>query len=153
MSDPFLFDTASPRFGLPLLFAGQAQKEVFVNEAHALADALLHAAIEGEAAAPPAIPVDGQNWLVGASATGDWAGQDGMLACRQGGNWLFVTPRDGMRLLDRTTGQERRFFGTWKIAEEAGEPTGGLTVDAEARVAISQLIVALKVAGIYPESA
>jgi hypothetical protein len=33
------------------------------------------------------------------------------------------------------------------------EPTGGSTVDAEARVAILQLIVALKVAGIYPESA
>lgn len=153
MSDPFLFDTASPRFGLPLLFPGQAQKEAFVNEAHALADALLHPAIEGEAAAPPATPVDGESWLVGAAATGDWAGQAGKLACRQAGNWLFVTPRDGMRLLDRSTGQERRFFGTWKIPVEAGEPTGGPIVDAEARVAILQLIVALKIAGIYPGGA
>lgn len=153
MSDPFLFDIASPRFGLPLLFPGQAQKETFVNEAHALADALLHPAIEGEAAAPPPTPADGRSWLVSASATGDWAGHDGKLACRQAGNWLFVSPRDGMRLLDRSTGQERRFFGTWKIADEAVEPTGGSIVDAEARVAILQLIVALKVAGIYPDNA
>ncbi|MFA7604186.1 MAG: DUF2793 domain-containing protein [Novosphingobium sp.] len=153
MSDPFLFDAASPRFGLPLLFAGQAQKEAFVNEAHALADALLHCAIEGEAAAPPAMPADGTSWLVAASATGDWAGQDGKLACRQGGNWLFVAPRDGLRLLDRSTGQERRFLGIWRIAEEAVEPTGGPVVDAEARVAILQLIAALRVAGIYPDHA
>lgn len=153
MSDPFLFDTASPRFGLPLLFPGQSQKETFVNEAHALADALLHPAIEGEGASPPPTPVDGESWLVGSSAAGAWAGQEGKLAFRQAGNWLFVAPRDGMRLLDRSTGQERRFFGTWKIAEEPVEPTGGSIVDAEARVAILQLIVALKVAGIYPEGA
>jgi len=153
MSDPFLFDITSPRFGLPLLFAGQAQKEAFVNEAHALADALLHMAIEGEAAAPPETPADGENWLVAASAGGDWAGQDGNLACRQAGNWLFVAPRDGMRLLDRSSGQERRFFGTWRMAAEPVEPTGGSVVDAEARATISQLIVALKATGIFPDGA
>jgi hypothetical protein len=153
MSDPFLFDTASPRFGLPLLFAAQAQKEAFVNEAHALADALLPCAIEGETASPPSAPADGENWLVAAPATGDWAGRDGMLACRQAGNWLFVAPRDGLRVLDRASGQERRFFGGWRMAVDIAEPTGGMVVDAEARAAISQLIAALRVAGIYPGSA
>jgi hypothetical protein len=84
---------------------------------------------------------------------GDWAGHDGKIACRQAGNWLFVAPRDGVRLLDRSTGQERRFHGTWRIAEEALEPSGGSVVDAEARAAILQLIAALRVAGIYPDSA
>lgn len=153
MSDPYLFDIASPRFGLPLLFAGQAQKEVFVNEAHTIVDALLHCAIEGEADAPPPTPADGEGWLVGLSATGDWEGHGGTIAFRQAGNWLFVPPRDGMRLLDRSTGQERRFLGEWKIPSAAAEPTGGTIVDAQARVAISQLIAALRVAGIYPESA
>lgn len=151
MSDPFLFDTASPRYGLPLLFPGQAQKEVFVNEAHALADALLHCAIEGESAAPPSTPVEGETWLVGASPTGAWADQAGKLACRQAGNWLFVNPRDGLRLLDRATGQERRFFGVWRFPDAPLEPIGGSVVDAEARAAIVQLIAALKDAGVYPD--
>jgi hypothetical protein len=151
MVDSFFFDTVSPRYGLPLLFAGQAQKEAFVNEAHVLADALLHCAIEGEASEPPETPENGSNWLVGAAATGEWAGREGALACRQSGNWIFIIPRDGLRVLDRSTGQDRRYLGGWKIAEEAVEPSGGSTVDAEARAAISHLIAALKVAGIYPE--
>lgn len=152
MSDPMLFDTASPRFGLPLLFAGQAQKEAFVNEAHALTDALLHCAIEGVASAPPPAPANGANWLVGEAASGAWAGQEGRIACRQAGNWLFVTPRDGMRVLDRTTGQERRFSGIWRAPTSPVEPSGGSTVDAEARGAILELIAALREAGIFAET-
>lgn len=150
MTDPILFDSASARFSLPLLFAGQSQKEVFVNEAHALTDALLHCAIEGEAGTPPATPANGECWLVSDAATGAWAGSDGMLACRQSGNWLFVAPRDGMRVLDRSTGQERRFFGGWLVASMPLEPVGGSIVDAEARDAILELVAALRVAGVFP---
>jgi hypothetical protein len=150
MSDPLLFDTASPRFGLPLLFSGQSQKEAFVNEAHALTDALLHCAIEGEASTPPPVPIDGSSWLVAASATGAWAGKDGAIACRQAGNWLFVTPRDGLAVLDRSTGQVRHFLDSWRAPNVPLEPTGGSTVDSEARTAISQLFAALRVAGIFP---
>ncbi|MDE8650817.1 DUF2793 domain-containing protein [Novosphingobium album (ex Liu et al. 2023)] len=152
MSDPLTFDSASPRLGLPLLFAGQSQKEVFVNEAHALADALLHCAIEGEAAAPPASPTEGENWLVAADATGDWLDRDGAIACRQGGNWLFVTPIDGMRVLDRSTGQDLRYFAEWKKADAVVEPSAGSTVDSEARTAIGSLILALRAAGVLPAS-
>lgn len=128
--------------------AGQAQKEVFVNEAHAVTDALLHCSVEGIAAAPPATPVDGANWLVGTSPTGAFTGQAGKLACRQAGNWLFVAPRDGMRLVNRATGQEIRYFGSWRTPNRPAAPSGGTVVDSEARTAISAIIATLESAGV-----
>ena len=150
MPDPIIFDSTSPRFALPLLFAGQAQKEAFVNEAHALTDALIHCAIEGVAAAPPATPVEGTNWLGAASPTGAWAGQAGKVACRQAGNWLFAAPRAGMRLLDRSSGQEKHFFASWQVPTAPAAVTGGSTIDTQARSAIADLIAALRIAGVFP---
>lgn len=152
MSQPFTFDTTSPRFALPLLFAGQSQKEFFVNEAHSLADALLHCSIEGTASAPPANPTEGENWLVGPAASGDWENQDGSIACRQGGNWLFVTPLDGMRIFDRSAAQFMLYDGDWNAPAAPASPSGGATIDVEARNAIDALLAALRVAGIFPES-
>ncbi|MXP40058.1 DUF2793 domain-containing protein [Altererythrobacter soli] len=152
MTDPISFPSATPRFSLPLLFAGQAQKEFSVNEAHALCDALLHAACEGEATAPPAEPADGETWIVGSGATGDWAGEDGRIAARQSGNWLFVEPLDGMRLFDRATGQVLLYRGGWQRPAAPAAPSGGVVTDAEARAAIAELISALQDAGVLPPS-
>jgi len=104
MNDPIDFNGMTPRLGLPLLFAAQAQKEVFVNEAHAVLDALVHGIIEAESDTPPLDPQDGQCWIVGSGATGDWVGRETRIACRQSGQWLYVTPVDGMRVLDHCAG-------------------------------------------------
>jgi hypothetical protein len=133
-----------------LLYAGQAQKELHVNEAHSLVDALLHCAIEGEAAAPPASPVEGQCWLVGASPSGAWSSQQGKLACYQSGQWLFVSPRDGLRLLNRASGQELRYKAGWVAPNRPAAPSGGTTIDAEARGAIAAIVSVLESAGIIP---
>lgn len=86
MTDPLSFSSASPRHALPLLFAGQSQKEVIVNEALLAADILLHPAIEAVASSPPAAPANGQCWLVGTAATGAFAGQtDRIAAWSEGG--------------------------------------------------------------------
>ncbi|MFX4817188.1 DUF2793 domain-containing protein, partial [Acinetobacter baumannii] len=54
------------RLALPLLAAGQAQKEMFHNEALALIDLALAAAVESVGLnTPPATPEDGQCWIVG----------------------------------------------------------------------------------------
>jgi Protein of unknown function (DUF2793) len=132
------------------MLAGQAQKEGFVNETSARIDALLHGAIEGEAATPPATPAEGQCWLVGPGPAGDWAGQAGKIAARQAGNWLFFAPRDGMKLLNRATGQEQRYSGAWQVATRPAAPSGGTTVDAEARGAIAAILASLTTAGIIP---
>lgn len=111
---------------------GQSQKEGFVNEAAARIDALLHGTIEGEASVPPVSPIDGQSWLVGASPTGEWSGHGSKIAARQAGNWLFFEPRDGMRLLNRTNGQEIRYQSGWQAPPRPAAPSGGTTIDAEA---------------------
>lgn len=147
MSDPLTFDSTTQRFVLPLLFPGQSQKEFTVNEAFALTDALLHCAIEGEANAPPSTPAEGTAWLVGSAPTGAWTAQAGMLACRQLGNWLFVAPRDGLKVLNRATGQEIRFAGMWLAPETPALPAGGTTIDVQARTAIATLIDRLIEAG------
>ncbi|PEQ14677.1 hypothetical protein B2G71_00405 [Novosphingobium sp. PC22D] len=144
------FDSTTDRLGLPLLFVGQAQKEFYVNEAHALLDILVHGAIEGAAADPPATAADGEAWLVTAPASGAWTGQEDSLACRLGGGWRFISPQDGMRLLDRSTGGEIRYLGNWRKAADVVEPIGGSTVDSEARAVITNLIAALRVMGLLP---
>ena len=151
MPDPIVFTSTSPRHGLPLLFTGQAGKEFTANEAHALIDALLHPAIEGVANDPPATPAEGQCWLAGNAPTGSWHDHAGELACRSAGDWLFAAPRDGMVLLDRSSGQLRLFRGgAWTMAAVPAAPSGGTTVDAEARTAIAQIVTALADCGILP---
>ena len=151
MSDPLQYPSVTARHALPLLFPGQAQKEMFVNAALGRCDALLQPAIEGDIGAPPTNPEDGQGWLIADGATGEFAGRDGQVAYRQGGSWIFSPPRDGMRVLDLTTGQHVLFSGRWRREEPIAPPSGGTTVDSEAREVIGQLIAAISRTGILPE--
>lgn len=152
MTDPITFLSSTPRFALPLLYSGQARKEAFVNEALNRADTLLHCAIEGERADPAEESTDGEVWIVAEGATGAWSGCASMLACRQDNGWSFVPPRDGLRVFDRSTGQERLFFGAWRKASVPVEPLGGTIVDGEARTAIANLVASLQAVGILPSA-
>lgn len=147
MSDA-LFDSSTPRFALPLLFAGQTQKEGFINEITARIDTLLFLAVEGEANTPPATASDGKSWLVGDAPSGPWEAHPGQIASRQGGNWLFTIPVAGMRLFNKATGQDMRWDQTWTSVRRPAAPSGGNTVDAESRLAITAIIEALAAAGI-----
>ena len=100
---------------------------------------------------PPASPVNGANWLVGTGGTGAWAGQDGAIAAYQAGNWLFVPPRDGVSVLNRATGQIIHYYaagGGWQTPTAPAAPTGGTTIDTQARAAIASLMSALQTAGV-----
>jgi len=109
MPDPLSFPDATPRHGLPLLFAGQAQKEFFVNEALTRLDLLVHARIAGRASQPPAAPQAGDCWIVGDDATGAWLGQSDSLAGWTGAGWIFCTPSAGLRVWDDSFNAFRTF--------------------------------------------
>lgn len=158
----------SPRFALPLLVPGQAQKELYHNEALAAIDAVLHATVEDRVAAPPSAPEPGQAWIVDGGASGAWAGHAEQLAFYTAGGWRFVAPVETMTVWDKAAGLARRWTGAaWSDgAVDAarlivgGEqvvgarqpappiPSGGTTIDSEARAAIAAITVALRTHGL-----
>jgi hypothetical protein len=159
---------ATARFALPLLVAGQAQKEIHHNEAITRLDLLTQAAAEAHGMDdPPAEPFAGQCWIIGAAPTGDWLGHAGEVAGWTEAGWRFVTPQEGMQLwLDETHGFARFIGGAWQTGLTHGrlfvegqqvigprlnaiaEPVGGTVVDAEARAAVSAVLVALRAHGL-----
>lgn len=152
MADPVTFTSSTARYSLPLLFSGQSQKEFFVNEAHALADVLLHASVKGIASAPPANPAESECWLAATGAQGDWLGYDDHLCSFIAGSWRTIAPTQGMAIFDEASGVRLHYDSGWKSASEPTMPIGGSTIDAEARTAISQLVAALRDFGIFPRN-
>ena len=156
------------RFDLPMIAPGQAQKELYHNEALARIDGLLHPAVEGPPqASPPSAPSPGDCFLVGAGASGTWEGQDGTLALWTEGGWRFLPPQPGTMVWDKLSGHWRHWNGSeWRAALPAaaievggvkvlGErqppipsPSGGAIIDAEARACLEAVLVALKSHGL-----
>ena len=159
----------SDRFKLPLLAAGQAQKEITHNEALTLADMLFHSVVVSVAptSVPPA-PMPGECWIVGTSPTGAWAGQAGAIAGWSAGGWRFVLPIDGMAVWSLADSIiVRRSGGVWVVGEltatslkiggnqvvgaRAGSiasVSGGSVIDDEARVTINAILVILRSHGL-----
>lgn len=157
------------RFALPQLTPGQAQKEWFHNEALQRIDMLLCPVVETAAlTAPPPSPALGSCHLVASGGTGDWAGKDGMLAGLSDGGWRFINPIEGMRVVDRVSGQliERR-SGAWEsgimraLEYQAGgltvvrqrqppiaDPAGGDVIDTQGRAAIASILSMLRTHGL-----
>ena len=89
--------TNTPRAQLPLLAAAQAQKHVTHNDALLQLDALIFARfLSRNVSTPPATPADGDTYLVKATATGAWTGQNGQIAYANGGVWRFAAPFTGL---------------------------------------------------------
>jgi len=151
----------SARLALPFLAAGQAQKELTHNEALALVDIGIGAAVKSAGVeTPPSIPVIGECWILGDAPTGAWADRAGALACWTESGWRFLAGREGMVVWvqDQQLWAVREASG-WTIgaaraarvmvndlqvlgAREAAvmPPTGGSVVDAEARSAITAIL-------------
>jgi hypothetical protein len=152
MSNPLPFESATPRFDLPMLFAGQSQKEFYVNEALLRTDLLLHCAVESRRTSPPTAPVPGQAWLVGENPTEAFAGHEHKIAAWTEGGWRFFAPRPGLRVFDLSLSAFHLFVsGAWQEPGSIAAPEGGSTVDTQARTAVAALISKLVSAGILRE--
>ena len=148
MTEPVSFGSSTSRYLLPLLFAGQAQKEFYVNSAINSLDLLVHTTVSGLRDSPPASPSEGEAWLVSANPQGDWVGHVEKIAQFSSGVWTFITPQSGMRIFDDENGQFLHYDTTWKAASSPVSPQGGTTIDVEARASIDELIAALQEAGV-----
>lgn len=159
------------RFGFPLLQAGQAQKELTHNEALILVDMLTMASATGIADLPPPAPVAGACWIVGTSPAGEWDGAAGKLALWTVNGWRFADPREGMHVwLASEDAAATWHAGAWVVGEVrarriivGGEqviggrqpgitvPSGGATIDAEARAGVAAILEALAVHGLIAQ--
>jgi hypothetical protein len=158
-------DDQTARLALPLLHAGQAQKELDHNEALTRLDLAVQPsvlALGGDV--PPDDPAPGECWIVGDSPVGAWSGHAQALAGWTAGGWRFVAARPGMRVWRASDGSDVRYDGAEWVAGEVratgvfvagdqvvstraaaiAEPLGGAAIDAEARIALGDILAALR---------
>ena len=155
----------TPRLGLPFIAAGQAQKDMRHNEALQLLDMLVAPAVESlPSDVAPATPAIGSCYVVGTNPSGDWAGQADAIAGFCDGGWrfseaaegavvyvrseaLFATFRDGGWEVGAVRGARLLIGGDQVVSERQpaiADPSGGQTIDSEARGAIGAILSALR---------
>jgi hypothetical protein len=155
------------RLGLPLLAAGQGQKDVTHNEALARLDHLVALAVVSRtAAAPPLAPAPGDCHIVPAAGAAAWGQPAGALMIWQGGGWQPDAPAAGQIALVRDEGVMLVHDGGWQalwpvaglriggrmvlaVPPSSVVPaSGGSVVDNEARSVLTALIAALQAQGL-----
>ena len=111
---------STPNLGLETVPANSLQPSVPINDALQLLDALVQLAVEDKdlSAPPTTVAADaGKRWIVGASATGDWAGHDDEIALCTGENlWRFIVAGEGFRAWVIDEAADYRYTsGAWSI--------------------------------------
>lgn len=123
----------TPNLGLEQILSAQAQKEVPINRAIELIDALIQLSVISRTTnAPPVSPAAGDAYIVGSAPTGAWAGRSGQiavwlssLAAPELGSWAFVTAKNGWRAWVDAETRLYRFDGSfspgqWLATSETG---------------------------------
>nr|WP_310523993.1 DUF2793 domain-containing protein [Polymorphobacter sp.] len=158
----------SVRHRLPMLAAGQAQKEVTHNEAVMAVDRLLHPAVLSRGlSVPPALASPGDCYIVASPGGGGWTGFAGQLASHDGFGWTFTNPVRGCLVWIADEASFSVFDGVWSSGgfpvtglriggrQVLGAPptsianaVGGTMIDVEVRAMLGFLISALRDQGI-----
>lgn len=155
------------RLGLPLIAAGQSQKDVTHNEAVLALDRMVALAVVSRTQmSPPVAAAAGEIQIVPPGGESDWGQPAGSLMQWQGAGWQVQAPRDGQLallqdeavLLVHNQGWQALFpvsglliGGRSVLAAtpvSVAPPTGGTTVDMEARAVLSALLSTLVQQGI-----
>jgi hypothetical protein len=117
---------------------------------------------------PPEAPALGACWIIGGAPSGAWAGHAGAVAGWTASGWRFVAPRDGFAVWDQAGRRWAvRVDGTWETGALRGDrvlvggqqvvgarvaaipsPSGGATIDAEARASLAAVLAALRTHGL-----
>jgi hypothetical protein len=157
------------RLALPLLAAGQAQKELTHNEALGLIDITVQLVAESaDLVTPPGAPEAGQCWIVATGAGGAWSGKAGQVACWTENGWLFAQAKHGWAawVVDRQhslrfddpdwADEPARNDGFYVAGDRVvgirqpaiSEPSGGAVQDVEARAILDAMLAALRAHGL-----
>ena len=83
---------------------------------------------------------------------GAFAGNAAAIAGFTASGWRFIAARTGLRVYDKSAGCFRLFTDSWQRVVVSTSPTGGATIDQEARTAIGNLLAKLVSAGILATS-
>ena len=123
----------SAKLNLPYVLPNQAQKHLTVNESLSALDALVQlSVISLTETAPPEAPQEGDRYIVGAEASGDWAGADGMIVSYQRGAWQRYTPQVGWQAWVEASDSFVVFNGAAWVSPSQREPISELGINATA---------------------
>lgn len=141
--------TTTPRIVMTEMSASQASKEVTFNEAIRAVDALLQSTvIDKDLTAPPGGEADGDLYIVGGSATGDWSGHDNDIAYFKSTAYVYFTPAEGWETYVQDENKRYRFDGAaWAEVATGGATTFVGLTDTPANFTGSALKVARVNAG------
>lgn len=127
------------QLALTKLVEGQASAEVTINDALNKLDATIQLSVKDrDLTTPPGSPAEGDRYIVAASATGAWSGEDGNIAVYLTG-WVFIDAKEGFKAWVE---DENRFVlydgSNWVIrttaeisADASGTQAGGTPITAE----------------------
>ena len=100
-------DTTTANLGITDIVEGQGGSDIRVNGNMRIIDTLLCGRVlDRDLTTPPGSPSEGDAYIVLATGTGDWTGEDGKIAYYTGTEWKFITPAEGFVL--RVTDEDVR---------------------------------------------
>ena len=116
-----------------LLEQSQAQKEVTINEALYVLEALQNRGVEDkDLSTPPGSPTAGDTYIVSSSATGDWLGQENNIAYYNQ-SWKFIAPNEGLFIWVKDEDKLYYFDGTaWQKYTDNFDNLSQLGINATA---------------------